>query len=281
MLLNQPQHHQDVPAVEGEQCLTNLIFLSSFFFQPIEFTQIEHERRFKFVLKGIFILITVCVALLFAWTHIVSPGVLFSLRGMNILTGDMLDEPEVGKAYPVFLLFGNGAMALAMITAEICACIMRPASTIVHPVCSVGFVVNHIPFFTLNISIVLVTVVNTVTWVFFEFSSPYWLNMSAVMTSILVTNKGARAHVATRLRQQIDSFTIGGNNTVHPFVEIALVPLRSLAGPAPTMPTSTIAGPALVRFSNPLPRASGLENLTRPAPTLPTSTRATLCPVDE
>ena len=200
------------------------------------------------------------------------------------MTGDMLDEPEVGKAYSVFLLFGNGAMALAMVTAEICACIMRPASTIVHPVCSVGFVVNHIPFFTLNISIVLVTVVNTVTWVFFEFSSPYWLNMSAVMTSILITNKGARAHVAKRLRQQIDSFTIGGNNTVHPFVEIALVPLRSLAGPAPTMPTSTIAGPALVRFSNPLLRASGLENLTRPAPTLPilsTSIRATVCPVDE
>ena len=210
-------------------------------FQPIEFNAIEHERRFKFVLKGIFILITVCVALLFAWTHIVSPGVLFSLRGMHILTGDMLDEPEVGKAYSVFLLFGNGAMALAMVTAEICACIMRPASTIVHPVCSVGFVVNHIPFFTLNISIVLVLVVNTVTWVFFEFSSPYWLNMSAVMTSILVTNKGARAHVATRLRQQIDSFTIGGNNTVHPVVEIALVPLRSLTGPAPTLPTSTNA----------------------------------------
>ena len=44
-----------------------------------------------------------------------------------------------------------------------------------------------------------------------------------------------------RLRQQIDSFTIGGNNTVHPVVEIALVPLRSLTGPAPTLPTSTTA----------------------------------------
>ena len=108
------------------------------------------------------------------------------------MTGDMLDEPEVGKAYSVFLLFGNGAMALAMVTAEICACIMRPASTIVHPVCSVGFVVNHIPFFSLNISIVLVTVVNTVTWVFFEFQSPFWLNISLVITSIFVTNKGAR-----------------------------------------------------------------------------------------
>ena len=168
-----------------------------------------------------------------------------------------------------------------MVTAEICACVMRPASTIIHPVCSVGFIVNHIPFFTLNFSIVLVLVVQTVTVVFFEFRAPFWLNASLVLTTILVTNKGARAHVATRLRQQIDSFTIGGNKATHQVVEIALVPLRSLAGPAPTLPTSTIAGPALVRFSNPLPRASGLENLTRPAPTLPTLTGATLCPVGE
>ena len=84
-------------------------------------------------------------------------------------------------------------------------------------------------------------VVNTVTWVVFEFQLPFWLNISAVLTTILVTNKGARAHVATRLRQQIDSFTIGGNNTVHPVVEIALVPLRSLSESAPTLPTSTRA----------------------------------------
>ena len=88
------------------------------------------------------------------------------------------------------------------------------------------------------------------------------LHMSVVVATILATNKGARKHVVTRLRQQIDSFTIGGNNTVHPVVEIALVPLRSLVRPAPTLPTSTSAEPALVRFSNPLPRASGLENLT-------------------
>ena len=174
-----------------------------------------------------------------------------------------------------------------MVTAEICACLMRPASTIIHPpVCSVGLIVNSIPFFTLNLSIVLMLVVQTAT-VFFELQTSILFNISAVLTTILVTNKGARAHVAKRLRQQIDSFTIGGNNTVHPaLVEIALVPLRSLTGSAPTLlATSTSsAGPALVRFSNPLPRASskslsrasGLENLTRPAPT-----KATLCPVHE
>ena len=111
------------------------------------------------------------------------------------------------------------------------------SSTIIHPVCAVGFIVYNIPFFTLNFSIVLSLVVQTVTKVFFEFQSPFWLCFSAVLTCIFVTNKGARDHVATRLRQQIDSFTIGGNNTVHPVVEIAFVPLRSLAGPAPTLPT--------------------------------------------
>ena len=193
----------------------------------------------------------------------------------------MSDEPEYGRAFIRFFLFGDAVTGLAMVTAEICAWIMRPASTIIHPVCSVGFIVNHIPFFTLNFSIVLGLVVQAVTMVFFEFLAPFWLNISAVITTILVTNKGARAYVALRLRQQIDSFTIGGNNTVHPVVGIALVPLRSLAGSAPTLPTSTSAGPALVRFSNPLPRASGLENLTRPAPILPISTSATLCPVGE
>ena len=168
---------------------------------------------------------------------IIEPGFLF--RGMIFLTGEMLDEPEVGKAYLVFLLFSNAVTAFVMVTAEICACIKRPASTIIHPVCSVGFIVNHIPFFTLNSSIVLILVVQTVTVVNFEFQSLFWLNLSAVITGIFVTNKGARAHVATRLRQQIDSFTIGENNTVHPVVEIALVPLRSLADSAPTLPTST------------------------------------------
>ena len=173
------------------------------------------------------------------WAQIFEPGALFTFRGVNLLTGEVLDEPDVGKAYLVFLLSSNAITALAMVTAEICACIMRPASTIIQPVCSVGFIVNNIPFFTLNFSIVLSLVVQTVTWVFLEIRVPYWFDISGVITSIFVTNKAARAHVATRLRQLIDSFTIGGNNTVHPVVEIALVPLRSLNGSAPTLPGPT------------------------------------------
>ena len=176
----------------------------------------------------------------------------------------MFSKPEDNRAHLMFLLFCNGVTALALVSAETCACIMRPASTAIQPVCSVGFIVINIPFVTLNFSIVLFFVLHTVTWVFFELQSPFWLNGSALITSILVTNKDARAHVAlrlrqqidsftiggnntvhqvvsvaSRLRQQIDSFTIGGNNTVHPVVEIALVPLRSLNGSAPTLPTTS------------------------------------------
>ena len=230
----------------------------------MEFTQIDHEKYFKFVMRGLFILITVCVVLLFVLAQIIEPGALYARVGF--LTGDMFSKPEDNRAHLMFLLFCNGVTALALVSAETCACIMRPASTAIQPVCSVGFIVINIPFVTLNFSIVLFFVLHTVTWVFFELQSPFWLNGSALITSILVTNKEARAHVALRLRQQIDSFTIGGNNTVHqvvsvasrlrqhidsftiggnntvhPVVEIALVPLRSLNGSAPTLPTSTRA----------------------------------------
>ena len=88
------------------------------------------------------------------------------------MTGDMLVEREFGKAGITFFLFGDGATArgLAMVTAEICACVMRPVSTIIRPSCSVGFVVNTILFFTLNFFIVLILVVQTATGVFFEFT---------------------------------------------------------------------------------------------------------------
>ena len=166
----------------------------------MKFTQIAHEKRFKFVLMGQFTLITACVVLLFVWTQIVEPGALFGrlhfLKGEvepevnleNQLVEQLL-EPEGGNAYLVFILFGNGATALAMLTAEICACAMRPASlTIIHPGCSVGLVVNVIPFFTINLSIVMIIVVQTVAMVFFGFLAPFWLIISAVITTILVTS---------------------------------------------------------------------------------------------
>ena len=159
-------------------------------------------------MKGLLILITVFVVSLLVLFIISAPGALF--RGMYFLTGDTLDKPEDDAGHKMFLLFGNGARALAMVTAEICAFAMRLASTTIQPVCTIGFIVNNIPFLTLNFSIVMMLVVDTVSWVFFEFQAPSWFSLSVVITTIFVTNKGARAHVALRLRQQIDSFTIGG-----------------------------------------------------------------------
>ena len=170
-------------------------------------------------MKGIFILITVYVGLLFGLGYFIYPGALFT--GMYFLTGDMSDKPEdsIGKLHLMLFISGNALTAFAMATGELCAFVMRPASKNIHPcapiiqpaVCSVGFITNNIPFFTLNLSIVLLLVVQIVTMVFFEFSSPFWLNLSVVVTTIFVTNKGARGHVALRLRQRIDSFTNGGH----------------------------------------------------------------------
>ena len=50
--------------------------------------------------------------------------------------------------------------------------------------------------------------------------------ISAVLTTLLVSNKKARKHVLLRLRQKIDAIAIGGNNTVHPVLSIALAQVR-------------------------------------------------------
>ena len=122
-------------------------------------------------------------------------------------------------------------------------------------------------------------VVQAVARVFFlDFVPPFWFH-AVVVTTIFVTNQGARAHVAQRIRQQIDTLTIGGNNAVHPVVTIAVAPMRSLVGDAATLapprrPTEdTVASIELQPLS--------VRPLIEDAPTLPTPTRATLCPVGE
>ena len=248
-------------------------FFSSTFFQPIEFQQLEHEKRFKFILIVILILITVFVVLLFVLAQIIEPGALF--KNVYFLTGDMVEVETSNDKFntgALFILFSSGITTLTMVTSEICAWIKRPASTINHPVCSPGFIVNHISFFTLNMSIGFGLVVMVVL-VFLEYVAPFWFP-AAVVTTIFVTNQGARAHVAQRIRQQIDTFTIGGNNTVHPVVSIALVPFRSPIRETPTLPPPSEDTGVSIELQ-PL----RVQALTRDAPTLPAPTRATLCPV--
>ena len=258
-----------------------MTFLSSTFFQPIEFHLLEHEKRFKSLLILILVLTTVYVALFFVLAQIIEPGALF--KKVYFLTGDLefrLDDvgDNMARLTAIFFINSAGLTALVMLTSEICAWAKSPASTMIYPVCSPGFIVNHIPFFTLNMSIVFGIVVQVVSWVFPDFLAPFWFPV-AVVTTIFVRNQGARKHVASRLRQQIDTFTIGGNNTAHPVVSIAVLPLRGQTGEAPTLGRPT--RPAENSFGSIQLQPLRVRALTRDAPTLPTATSATLCPVAE
>ena len=172
----------------------------------------------------------------------IEPGALF--KRVYFFTGGVLveqDDDSIAKLTAIRIIVSHAVTVLAMVTSEVSAHVMRPvSSTINHPVtCSPGFIVNSIPFFTLNFSIVLAIVVHVVAGVFLELQVPYWLNISVTLIIILVTNRGARIHVASRLRRHVDTFTIangiGGNNVV----SIALIPLRSQTGDAPTLSTQT------------------------------------------
>ena len=74
----------------------------------------------------------------------------------------------MAKTARMFIVPCNGGTVLVMIASEIFAQAMRPTTTIVHPVCSAGFIVKQIPFLTLNISIALPILVHVVTSAFFE-----------------------------------------------------------------------------------------------------------------
>ena len=138
---------------------------------------------------------------------------------------------EAKILFATFIVF-VGITALAMITSEICAHIMRPSASpeLVPPLCAPGYVVINIPFFSLNLSIVLVILVSIFVRFFFVVAVPPWLLVSALLTAMLATNQMARKHVALRMRQQLDRIIIGRNNirrykTVEHIVSVALVPL--------------------------------------------------------
>ena len=52
-------------------------------FQPTEFNQLEHEKRFKLVFKGLMIVITLCVGLFFVLLHFLEPGSLSKWGAMQ------------------------------------------------------------------------------------------------------------------------------------------------------------------------------------------------------
>ena len=50
-------------------------------FQPTQFNQLEHEKRFKLVFKGLIIVITICVVAFFAVLNFLEPGSLLTNWG--------------------------------------------------------------------------------------------------------------------------------------------------------------------------------------------------------
>ena len=117
-----------------------------------------------------------------------------------------------------------GVTALSMLTSIACAVyvswgVKKPPS----PNPPTPIIKNNIPFSILNLAIGLGMVVSIVLNVLVSFWGVNGLQMSSVLLAMLLPNKKARKHVALRLRQLIDRFTVGGNNSVSPIVSIALV----------------------------------------------------------
>ena len=216
------------------------------FFQPTQFNQLEHEKRFKLVFKCLIVVITLCVAAFFAVLNFLEPRSLTNWGPMQTTGVVATKEEEVETMFP-FLTLGVfwGLTALVMAISDVFARVIVPAPTVISPVtCTVGFVTNNIPFLTLNFSIVIGIFVNMVMIFFFSAHGAHGVQTSAVLTVFLVTNKKARKHLKLRFQQQFDSFTVGGTNLVHPvgwnnsvpppvrtnpvdpMVSIALVPLR-------------------------------------------------------
>ena len=190
-------------------------------FQPIQFNALDHEKRFKIILTGLLILITVYVFAIFELANIIEPGAVFKSACMPLFMHAYLLNGGpclAGYVIPRSLLFTLGITAIAMIAAEVCARIMRPAnaSTTGNPVsvCSPSFIVNNIPFVSLNSSFAMVLGLH-VTLQFLKLNKPPWYQLqipTLLLIAILATNKLARKHVALRLRQHFDVVTIGGHN---------------------------------------------------------------------
>ena len=193
----------------------NHVTIKKITFQPIQFNALDHEKRFKIILTGLLILITVYVFAIFELANIIEPGAAFKsaclplYMHVYLLNGGCFAEYVLPRS---ILIINGGIIAIVMIVSEVCARIMHPAnaSTAGNPVtlCSPSFIVNNIPFFSLNSSIAFglgLKVTLHVFEKFFELTKPnkwYQLQMpSLLLIAILATNRLARKHVVLRFRQ--------------------------------------------------------------------------------
>ena len=193
--------------------------------QPTDFQQLDHEKRFVLVFKGVSLLITFYAGLLLVLAHMINPG-LHHIREY-LLTDRLLQENSVARLLLAIFLFFLLVTALVMISSETYARTMRPqVARIEQESASPGFITNPIPFLSLDICVVLVFVKQIILRFLFKITVPPWLLLCGLLFAILATNSKAKKHLALRQRQRVDALTIGRGNVVHPSViSVALVPL--------------------------------------------------------
>ena len=195
------------------------------FIQPTEFNALDHEKKFKFILAGLFFFIIVYVCGL-AWAiwQFDEAGGLFSVGPLQ-LTGDLGKTQEAGMSTLVSWVFrGNmGVTALSMLTSTACGVYANRGFVTPPPNPPSAPIRVNIPFSTLNFAIALGIVVAIVLNLVFNLEGIGGLFMSSVLLGFLLCNKKARKYVALCLRQLIDRFTVGGNDSFDPIVSLALV----------------------------------------------------------
>ena len=158
----------------------------------------------------------------------------------------MLMDVQKSKSHLIlyFHLTSGGVTGLFMIGSEIVASFSRrsqpiPANTNTTFNNNQALIINPLPFSTLNIAIALKIIVNIILNIF-RLSVLNGSQLSLVLLALLVTNKKSRKHLQIRLRQNMESFTVGRSSRVGPVVSIALVnlPTRNLDGSQKTNATT-------------------------------------------
>merc|ERR1712113_1261841 len=105
------------------------------------------------VFKGIMVLNTLYAVVIILLARTVGGD---GQKGDPLLTDRLLQESSTAKLLLMVFLFFLLITALVMVTSEICAHTMRPpVTTIAQQSCSPNFIVNPIPFFSLDICVVL------------------------------------------------------------------------------------------------------------------------------
>ena len=144
----------------------------------------------------------------------------------------MLMDVQNSKSHLIlyFHLTSGGVTGLFMIGSEIVASFSRRsqpnlANTNTTFNNNQALIINPLPFSTLNIAIALAIVFNIILYIF-GLSIVNGSQLALVLLALLVTNKKARKHLRIRLRQNMESFTVGRSSRVAPVVSIALVPIR-------------------------------------------------------